>query len=132
MMKSWLRSLNPIAFESTVQHSSRTHSGVRFAIRRMSLGRRIELAESIRGLAQELECRQAGQTSSERVEAASISARIELAYLRWGLVSVSGIFIDSEPATADSLYARGPEDLFREIVDSIKSECGLSEDDRKN
>jgi hypothetical protein len=132
MMKLWLRLRRAESYESAVRCSSQTHPGVRFAVRRMSLGRRIELAESLRDLAQELEFHQAAESAREQVEAASITARIERAYLKWGLAGLTGLHIDGRPANADSLYRSGPEDLLREILDRIKSECGLSEDERKN
>lgn len=131
-MRSWLRLPRRRGYRSRVRCASRTHEGVAFTIRRISLGRRIELAQAIRELAQELEFRQAGNTAKEQVEAAALSARIDLVYLEWGLAEVAGMSIDGEPATPQRLYADGPEDLTREIVNRIKSECGLTDEDRKN
>ena len=37
-------------------------------------------------------------------------------YLQWGLVSIEGLMIDGEPATAARLLEKGPEDLAREVV----------------
>lgn len=98
----------------------------------MSLGRRIQLAEAIRDLAQELECHQANDSPKEQVDSAVLSARIDQIYLHWGLLTVSGLTIDGQSATAETLFADGPEPLLREIVDRIKAECGLSDDQRKN
>jgi hypothetical protein len=98
----------------------------------MSLARRIELAQSIRELAQRREFHQAGESVNEQVEAAAISAGIDRVYLEWGLLRVDGIRIDGERATAGSLFGAGPEDLTREIVNCIKNECGLTDDERKN
>jgi hypothetical protein len=131
-MKSLLRSLRPVRYRSTILCESATVPGATFTIRRMSLGRRIELAHAIRDLAQELEFHQAGESVPDQVEAASLSARIDQIYLCWGLVTVSGLRIDGNSTTANTLYAVGPEMLLREIVDRIKSECGLSDDERKN
>jgi hypothetical protein len=105
---------------------------VRFEIRRMSLARRIQLAQSIRELAQRLEFHQAGETVNEQVEAAAIAMGIDRAYLEWGLVRLEGMRIDGRQATAGTLFSAGPEDLTREIVNRIKSECGLTDDERKN
>ena len=131
-MKSLFRSRRPTQYHSSVECGSSAVPGATFRIRRMSLGRRIELAEAIRDLAQELEFRQAGESPKEQVEAAVLSSRIDRIYLRWGLVKISGLAIDGQPATADTLFADGPETLFREIVCRIKSECGLTDDERKN
>jgi hypothetical protein len=131
-MKSLFRSLKPSKYRSAVDCESSAVPGVAFQMRRMSLGRRIELAEAIRDLAQELEFHQAGESPKEQVEAAVMSARIDRVYLRWGLLKISGLSIDGRPATAEALFADGPEGLLREIVDRIKSECGLTDDHRKN
>jgi len=47
-------------------------------------------------------------------------------------VGISGLLIDGQPATSDALFASGPEELLREVVDRIKRECGLTDDERKN
>ena len=52
-------------------------------------------------------------------------------YLSWGLVSVEGLKIDGEAATVAHLIEKGPEELTREIVSTIKGQCGLSEAERK-
>ena len=53
-------------------------------------------------------------------------------YLRWGLREISGLLIDGEAATHELLLDRGPEDLVREILTSIRSECGLNPEESKN
>jgi hypothetical protein len=53
-------------------------------------------------------------------------------YLHWGLLSIEGLTIDGEPATAERLLEKGPEDLAREVVSAIKGQCALSEPERKN
>ena len=128
-MRSLWRSLKPRSYSSTLRCASDTHRGVTFTIRRMSLGRRIELAQAIRELAQKMEFHQAGDSAKEHVEAAAISARIDLVYLKWGLTAVAGLLIDGEPVTAKRLYADGPEDLTREIVNRVKRECGLTDEE---
>lgn len=132
-MRSFWRSLNRSrGYRSTVRCASTARPGVRFEIRRMSLARRIELAQAIRELAQKLEFHQAGDSVNEQVEAAAIAAAIDRVYLDWGLVRVDGMRVDGHRATAETLYGAGPEDLTREIVNRIKSECGLTDDERKN
>ena len=131
-MRSLLRSLKPRRYRSDTRCASRVIPGVSYRIHRMSLGRRMELAEAIRDLALEREFHQAGESPKEQVEAAALSAKIDRVYLNWGLVEVEGLVIDGQPPSAEALYSRGPEDLLREIVDRIKLECGLTDEERKN
>jgi hypothetical protein len=131
-MKSLLRLVRRRRYRSVTECESALYPGVTFAIRRMSFGRRLELAESIRALGAALEFREAGAELRDRVEASVIASRIDSAYLDWGLVDVRGLAIDGAPATPESLLAAGPEDLTREVLARIKSECGLSAEERKN
>lgn len=119
-------------YASRIEVDSATHAGVRYVIRRMSFGRRLELLRRIRGLGQRLEYLNAGASAAERLEAAAIAADVDQEYLRWGLESVAGLRIDGEPADVEGLLERGPEDLCREMVGRIRAECELSEDERKN
>ena len=68
----------------------------------------------------------------EKIEANILAQEIDAMYLEWGLVSVDGLIVDGEPATAAQLLEKGPEDLAREVVSAIRQECGLSEAERKN
>lgn len=119
-------------YESTVKHESKTHAGVSFTVRRMSLGRRMELARRIREMAARLEFLEAGQDPKDKVEAALAAAGVERVYLEWGLAEVQGLEIDGQPATPESLIEAGPEELCREIAAAVKAECGLTEAERKN
>ena len=66
------------------------------------------------------------------MEASLLGAEIDRLYLRWGLEEVRGLELDGLPATIDALIEHGPEDLFLEALMSVKRECGLDEDERKN
>jgi hypothetical protein len=113
-MRLPLRSLRPVRYRSAIQCDSASFPGASFTIRR------------------EQEFHEAGESAKDQVAAAELSARIDQVYLRWGLLAISGLEIDGELPTADTLFSRGPEGLLREIVDRIKGECGLSDDERKN
>jgi hypothetical protein len=119
-------------YESTVMVHSKAIPGVTFTISRISFGRRMELCRRVRDIGQKLEFLEAGDHFHEKVEANLLSHEIDKIYLEWGLVSVEGLLIDGEPATADLVLSTGPEVLTREIVEAIKSQCGLSEEERKN
>ena len=119
-------------YESTAQLDSTVTPGVRFVIRKISFGRRVELIRRIRGLAEKAEFAAAGETPREKLDAALLTSEIERTYVLWGLEAVSGLLLDGAQATAESLLSSGPEDLFHEVLDAIKAECGLSEDERKN
>jgi hypothetical protein len=119
-------------YDSCAAVASTSRPGVSFAIRRMSLDRRVELTKRLRDLFQKIEFLQAGPDPRESMEAALLATEVEREYLLWGLVEVKGLDIDGQPATPESLAAAGPEDLCREIVAAIKAESGLTEAERKN
>jgi len=106
--------------------------GVRYAVRRISLGRRIELARRIREVARGVEFFEASGDPREKLEAAVLAGEIDRVYLEWGLAAVEGLTIDGEAASPHGLIERGPLELAMEIVARIKAECGLSEGERKN
>ncbi len=120
------------SYESSVSHESRIIPGARFTVVRMSFARRTELYRRIREVAARLQFLEASSDFQERVEANLLAQDIEDLYLRWGLIRVDNLKIDGETATTENLIERGPEELTREIVDAIKAECGLTEEERKN
>lgn len=111
---------------------SRTHPGVRFVVRRMSLARRLALLERVRELAQPLEFLRAGQMRAEQAQAAELAHRVQQAYVEWGIESIEGLSIDGVEATPERLVSDGPEELSREAAEAVRRECGLSEEERKN
>jgi hypothetical protein len=106
--------------------------GVRYAIRCLSVARRILLARRIREIGRGVEFFEASADPREKLEAAVLAAEIDRAYLEWGLEAVEGLTIDGEAATPATLIETGPMDLATEILARIKAECGLSEGERKN
>ena len=119
-------------YESSVVVDSHAIPGVKFTINRISFGRRMELCRRVRDIGQRLEFLEAGDQFREKVEANLLSHEIDGIYLAWGLVGIEGLKIDGELATGDLVAQKGPEALTKEIVDAIKSQCGLSEEERKN
>ncbi|HVO97431.1 MAG TPA: hypothetical protein VMT15_05160 [Bryobacteraceae bacterium] len=119
-------------WESRVWHDAEAVKGVRYEIVRVSFGRRIELARRIREIGRKVEYLEAGEDVREKLEATVLAAEIDQAYLDWGLVSIEGLRIDGAEATPEALIDRGPVELAMEILAHIKSECGMSEDERKN
>ncbi|HEY7338470.1 MAG TPA: hypothetical protein VH639_26525 [Bryobacteraceae bacterium] len=117
--------------ESFLWFEAAGYPGVRFRIARISLGRRIELARRVREIGRKLEFFEAGE-AREKFEAAVLQCEIDRAYLEWGLEAVEGLEIDGESATPEILIERGPLDLALEILEKIRAECGLKEDERKN
>jgi hypothetical protein len=106
--------------------------GVEFVIARMTFGRRVELMRSVRDLAARLEFFEAGRDAKNEMEASLLAAEIDRLYLLWGLEEVRGLELDGSPATAELLIERGPEQLFHEALEEVKSECRLGENERKN
>ncbi len=119
-------------YESERTVEAKSAPGVRFTIGRMSLARRIELAERIRELAGKVEFLEAGEDARGRLEAVALRGEIDRVYVRWGLRRIEGLAIDGQGATAELLVEAGPEGLCREVVSAIKAEMGLSEEERKN
>jgi hypothetical protein len=118
--------------ESFAWFDAATHAGVRYRIARMSLARRIGLARKIREAGRRLEFLEAGGDVKEKLDAAVLQGEVDRAYLEWGLEAIEGLEIDGEAATPESLIEKGPMRLAAEILGRIRSECGLSESERKN
>ena len=125
-------SRSPESYVSYLERDSDSMPGVRYRIAKMSFARRLELLRRVREFAQRIEFLEARGEVSDRFESSVLSAEIDRLYLEWGLQAVSGLVIDGEEATPSTMIDRGPEDLAREIVRSIREECHLSEDERKN
>ena len=123
-------------WESRVWFDAVAIEGVRYEIVRVSFGRRIELARRIREIGRKMEYLEAGSKlengARETLEAAVLAAEIDRAYLEWGLLRVEGLEIDGMEGTPESLIDCGPVELAMEILRRIKSECGMTEDERKN
>jgi hypothetical protein len=122
----------PGDYESVITVRSRTLPGVTFAIKRISFGRRMELSRRARELSKKAEFLEAGSELRDKIEAGILAQEVDAMYLSWGLVSIAGLTIDGEPATAELLLERGPDEITKEIVAAVKQQCGLSEDERKN
>jgi hypothetical protein len=121
-----------MTWESSVVVPSRTCAGVEFVVARMSFGRRLELMRRVRELAARAEFFEAGCDEKNRMEASLLGAEIDALYIEWGLEEVKGLELDGAPATPRALVERGPEALFREALEAVRQECGLSEQERKN
>lgn len=119
-------------WESRKVVASEARPGVEFVIARMTFGRRVELMRQVRDLATRLEYFEAGRDAKNDMEASLLGAEIDRLYLRWGLEEVRGLEIDGAPATTETLIENGPEELFYEALTAVRTECGLTENERKN
>ena len=104
---------------------------MRFGIRRLSLAQRIELTKQARELALQHEFLKAGEPS-EQLEATLADLLVRKLYLEWGVAELEGLRIDGQPGTVEMLIEKGPEQLSDEIIEAIRAEVGLSEQERKN
>lgn len=120
------------AYESSQWFEAAWSAGVRYRIARVSVARRIELAQRLREIGRKMEFLEAGGNAREKLEAAALASEMDRAYLEWGLEEVEGLIIDGQPATPALLIEKGPVELADEILRRIQRECGLSEDERKN
>jgi hypothetical protein len=121
-----------LRYESAIWIDSQVRAGVKFAIHRVSFAHRMDLSRRVREISRKAEFLQASTELHEKIEANILAQEIDAMYLQWGLVSIEGLAIDGERATAELLLEKGPEDLAREVVRAIKEQCGLSEAERKN
>ena len=130
-MKSLLPLHREAQYASVVWHRSRCIERVSFAVRRPSLGQRIELTTRVRHLTLKHEFLKAGDLP-DQLAASLVELLVKRLYLEWGLIEVKGLEIDGRVANVSTLVERGPEELVEEIVEAIKKESGLTEDERKN
>jgi hypothetical protein len=119
-------------YGSWVWFEAESRPGVRFGIVRISFGRRIDPARRIREIGRKAEFLEAASDAREKLEASVLAVEIDRAYLEWGLMGVEGIEIDGAAATPATLIETGPIELAVEILKRIKSECGLTDAERKN
>lgn len=131
MMNFISRSLNSVKYESAEWYESVGMPGVRFAVRRVSLAKRIELISQVRELSLREEYLRAGD-STDQSEAKIGDLLVRKLYLEWGLIEIRGLTIDGNAATVDLLVQSGPEDLADEIIERIRQQLGLTEQERKN
>ena len=121
-----------MTYESTVSIESRAAPGVTFTLLKMSYGRRAELMRRIRELAREQEFLRASDHPADKMDAALMEAEINRVYLIWGLQSIAGLIVDGAEATPEILAAHGPEELFREALEAVRAQAGLTAAERKN
>ena len=132
MTKLLSLSPSPLRCQSVDRFESAVLPGVFVTIRRMSLGRRIELAQAVRGLAGRLEFLEAGSTVADSIDAAQVAAEIDAVYVRWGVAAIDGLEIDGCRANCENVIAAAPEKFIHEIVARVKHQCGLTNDERIN
>lgn len=135
MTNSTLHLVNPKVsgnYESVIWCDAEALAGVRYAIARVSFGRRIELAKRVREIARKAEYLEAGTDIRERLEAALIGAEVDRVYLETGLLEIEGLTIDGAIADPMAFIERGPIELVTEVLRRVKAEIGLSEPERKN
>ena len=119
-------------YTSRVLKCSSIYDGVEFTVARLSLSRRIELGQRIREIGFQQEFLAASNNVLDQIDAGLLQRRIDRAYLEWGLLGIGGLRIDGSEATPGSLIDHGPEDLVNEILQAIRAELQLSEEERKN
>ena len=131
MTKSSLPSPEIHEHRSIVWHESSCIPKVRFAVRRLSLGQRIELTRRVRELTGKNEFLRAG-SEADQLQAALSDLMMRQLFIEWGLAQIDGLHIDGREATTEVLIAKGPEDLAQEIAGAVSGELSLSEQETKN
>jgi len=118
--------------ESTFTYDAQTAPGVTVRLRKMTFGRRLDLLKKVGDLAKRATALSAGTSEGEQLDAELAKGLSDKAVVEWGLEAVSGLRIDTEPATPELLIERGPEELVREILGVVQKQLGLSETEIKN
>ncbi|MGA2145843.1 MAG: hypothetical protein ABSH49_12870 [Bryobacteraceae bacterium] len=121
-----------MTYESERVVESKAAVGVRFRVARVSFIRRMELMREVRELARRKEFLEGGQSAEERMDGALLQGEIDKLFVKWGLRAVEGLRLDGEEATLELLAEKGPEGLFREALEAVRTEVGLTPDERKN
>jgi hypothetical protein len=121
-------------YASSMEVESASLPGVRFTINRMSFGRRLDLIRQLKGLLGRLDFVLAAgaETPENQANAALLVGEVNRAYLQWGLRTVSGLEMDGEGVTAETLMDRAPEPLVEEVLLAIRHEAGLTKAETKN
>ena len=119
------------SYTSAVWKESKVVNGAAYAVRRASLGQRIELVQRTRELTLQNEFLRSGD-APDQMTAALTELYAQRLYLEWGFVEMTGFTIDGETPTAGLLIARGPEALCQEIAEAIQGEMSLTDNERKN
>ena len=132
MTNSLSRLHKTMTYTSTTKLESQICTGVQFTIRRMTLGRRLEMIRQVRDRAKRLTFHIAGDSLEDSMNTSLLVSEIEELYLEWGLVAIEGLQIDGLTADRSLLVSSGPELLCKEIIAAIKAEVFLSEAERKN
>ena len=121
-----------MVYESVATVESQVAGGVKFTIAKMSFGRRSDLMRQVRELTRKVEFLEAAREPGQKMDAALLRVEIDRLYVKWGLLGISGLQLDGVEATPQSLAEAGPEALFREALTLVRSQTGLSADERKN
>lgn len=120
-------------YESSVWKESAEAEGVRYRIRCMSFGRRMDLMKRVGESLARLEFLQAGEPTAESTsEATLLGGAIDREFVEWGLEEVEGLTIDGTAASPAMLIENGPELLVQEALRAVRRAVGLSEQERKN
>ena len=119
-------------YTSRVHKQSTTFPGVEFTVARLSLSRRIDLAQRVREIGFKHEFLAASKSVMDQIDAGLLQRRIDQTYVEWGLLAIRGITIDGADVTAGLLIEAGPEELLKEILAAIRVEIQLSEEEIKN
>ena len=121
-----------MTYESVAEVESRVARGVRYSVAKMSFGRRADLMRQVREMARKMEFLEAGSDTGEKMDAGLLQVEIDKLYVAWGLRAVTGLQLDGMAATPESLAESGPEELFQEALELVRSQAGLTAAERKN
>jgi hypothetical protein len=119
------------SYDSRLWLDSTTIPGVRFSIRKVSLGQRIELSSRIRELTLKNEFLRAGELQ-DNLEANLADLLVQKLYVEWATEGIEGLRINGKQGSVTMLIEYGPEELVAEIACAARSQLELSDAERKN
>ena len=131
MMNFLSRLRKPVMTASAYWINSKTVPGVRFAVREPSLDTRIALVKRLQELTRKNEFLAAGD-DMDRLELSLAELLLQRELVLWGLLEITGLRIDGKRPDGEVILRHGPEELAVEIAATVKSRCGLSDEERKN
>lgn len=119
-------------YHSSLLKHSQVIPGVRYEIRRPSLKGRLELLRLVRTEGHSLSFHNGSEELADQLRSKELLTAIDSIYIRWALIRIEDLLIDDQPADCELLIEKGPEALCREIAESIREECFLTGEERKN
>lgn len=127
--------------ETSKLHESKVHPGVTFKVKQLNQLERAKRDAAVLDHQHRLSdlLSAHGKTEDEQEKRriamdieSIVSVYLKPSIIRAGLLEVSGVTIDGQPATVDTLLAHAPDTLLEEIMEACAAGAGLTDEQQKN